>query len=214
MTLDNITAKSYWHYRIVGWGLYGVAGWLGWINAGYTISAYQSQGLADPLPLVAAIAYTLIQAGFCAYLLSPNTWGEFTTAFQGEVTEAIAVFRGVGRIVAGVLVAAIVVLVAGVSLLSVWADWTSTVQGLGLTLTRPQDQGYLGVLALVLVLGSEVCGLFAHQVLRLGKRHAISQMAESSQLDPALTYSSEHLKAAKQAAKARAKAVGQQWGSR
>jgi len=212
MTMDNITAKNYWQYRLIGWGLNGIAGVIAAINCHFTIVAYQDQGLPSPLPLVAALAYTLIQGGAMLFLLSPNSWGEFAEAFQGEARQAISPFKGTNRIVAAVLLSVIVVLLLSVTVGSIWADWLSTAQGLGLKISQAQNQAYIAVLAWVLVLGSEVCSLFAHQVLRLGKRHAIAQMAESAQLDPALTYSKEHLRAAKAAAKAQAKAAGQHWG--
>lgn len=212
MSFDNIVAKNYWQYRMVGWGLNGIAGLIGAINIYYTIEAYKAQGLPSPLPLTAALAYSLIQGGAMLFLLSPNSWGEFAAAFQGEVRDAINPFRGAPRVVAAILLSLIVIILLSVTLAAIWADWVSTADGLGLRITEVQSQGFVAVLAWVLVLGSEVCSLFAHQVLRLGKRHAIAQMAESSQLDPALVYSKEHLRAAKAQAKATAKAAGQQWG--
>lgn len=212
MSLDNITAKNFWHYRLVGYGLNAIAGWIGFVNIRFTIDAYTAQGLPSPLPLLAALAYTGIQSGAMLFLLSPNSWGEFSEAFVGEVQLAVNPFKGIPRIVAAVLMAVIVLILLSVTLGAIWGDWVSTVEGLGLRIAEVQSQSFIAVLAWVLVLGSEVCSLFAHQVLRLGKRHAISQMAENSQLDPALTYSREHLRAAKAQAKATARAAGQQWG--
>ena len=211
MSSNNTFAKNYLYYRIVGYGLYGVSGWLAFCNAKFTMEAYNAQGLPGALPLLAAVGFTLIQAGATIFLLSPDIWGELTLDFGEQINQGINPFRGIHRIIAGIIIAIIVVGVLSLTVASVYADWTSTAKGLGLRM-GDTSQDYLYVLALVLVLGSEVCTMFAHQVLRLGKRHAVAQMAESSQLDPALIYSSEHLRAAKAAAKARAKAAGEHWG--
>lgn len=211
--LDNITAKDFRHYKLIGYGLYGVGGWLGFVNMEYTAKAYAAQGMAAPLPWLAAAAYTLIEAGAFSFLLSPNTWGELARAFRSEVQEAVSPFVGTPRTVAAVLLAFICVLMVGTTALTVWADWQSTADGLRLTTKTGQAANYIGTLALVLVLGTEVCGVWAHQVLRLARRHAISQHQESSTFSPAETYAAEHAKAARAAAKAKAKAAAQHWGN-
>lgn len=212
MSVDSAIAKGYRQYQYISWGLNGVAGAIGLVNIYYTVIAYKDQGLGVAIPYLAAIAYSLIQAGAMCYILAPSVWGEAIEGIKGEAKEALNPFRGNSKVVAAIILAIVMLLLLSVTIGSIWADWLSTAQGLGLNLPKPQSEGFIAVLAWVLVLGSEVCTLFAHQISRLGKRHAIAQMAENATLDPALTYSKEHLRAAKAAAKAQAKAAGNHWG--
>jgi len=175
----------------IGYSLYLTAGFLLWQNCGFTLAAFRSQNVPDPLAYGATAFIASVESATAIFLLSPSTWGEVTRDLREETTSTIGQLGGVARMVAaGVaafLTAALIALVVATYVI----DWKSTIEGLGLSLNQLGDQSYLVLLTAILVFGPEGATILAHQVLRRARESQILQDEEDSRLEPAKIYSRE-----------------------
>jgi hypothetical protein len=177
--------------HLVGWGLYFTAGLLLFQNCGFTVRAFLASSVPEPLAYIATAFIALIESATAIFLLSPSTWGEVTRDLKEEAAGAVGSLSGVSRIVgawvAAFLTAALVALVVATYAI----DWRSTMEGLGLSLSKIGGQSYLVLLTAVLVFGPEGATILAFQVLRRARESQILQDEEDSRLEPAKIYTRE-----------------------
>lgn len=210
--MSNSFAKPAFFLKLVSWASYLASGWVTWTNGEYTLIAYRDIAqLPDPLPLMAAVVYSIIQSAFFAYLFAPEIWQEVVRDFQAEANQGMGGFQGGARWTAAVALSLKLIVMVGTVAASIWADWQSTIQYLDLQLQTFEDM-YTGAIALMLVLGGEVLMIFGYQMWRLARLHGIKQAQEAYNLNPTWYHAEAAAKAATEAAKKQAQAMGQQWG--
>ena len=199
--------------KAIGYGLYVAAGFLAWQNMNFTLKAFSAAGINQTLAYSAVAFMAFIEAAVAIFLLSPSSWGEIARDLREETAQSVGSFSGTSRtaaaIVSGILVSLMVVLIGVVY----YADFISTAEGLGLSLTALGSQQYKTLLAVILVFGSELSSIVGYQVLRRSRESEILQNEEDSRLDPAAIYSRElkrqRVKEAKKAARSQAWNPGQ-----
>jgi hypothetical protein len=184
-------SRSALYMTIIGWSLYGAAGFLLFQNCSFTVAAFQAVGVPDPLAYGATAFIAFVESATAIFLLSPSTWGEVSRDLKEETTGAIGQFGGSSRniaaLVAAILTAGLIALVVATYVI----DWKSTIEGLGLRIDAIQGQSYLVLLTAILVFGPEGSTILAFQVLRRARESQILQDEEDSRLEPARIYASE-----------------------
>lgn len=206
-------SRNHLYMKAIGYGLYVAAGFLAWQNMNFTLKAFSAAGINQTLAYSAVAFMAFIEAAVAIFLLSPSSWGEIARDLREETAQSVGSFSGTSRtaaaIVSGILVSLMVVLIGVVY----YADFISTAEGLGLSLTALGSQQYKTLLAVILVFGSELSSIVGYQVLRRSRESEILQNEEDSRLDPAAIYSRElkrqRVKEAKKAARSQAWNPGQ-----
>jgi len=201
-------SRNHLYMKTVGYGLYVAAGFLAFQNMNFTLLAFKEAGINQTLAYSAVGFMAFIEAAVAIFLLSPSSWGEIARDLREETAQSVGSFSGTSRtaaaIVSGILVSLMVLLISVVY----YADFISTAEGLGLSLTALGAQQYKTLLAVILVFGSELSSIVGYQVLRRSRESEILQNEEDSRLDPAAIYSRElkkhRVKEAKKAARSQA----------
>lgn len=184
-------SRSALYMQFVGYALYAAAGFLLWQNCGFTVAAFRSQGVPDPLAYGATAFIALVESATAIFLLSPSTWGEVSRDLREETTTTIGQLGGVARTVAAAVAAFITAALIALVLATYVIDWRSTIEGLGLEIAQIGGQSYLVLLTAILVFGPEGATILAFQVLRRARESQILQDEEDSRLEPAKIYTRE-----------------------
>jgi len=201
------SSRSHLYLRAIGYGLYGTAGFVLWINATLTLLAFQNSGLPPEVAYGGTIFICLLETAVAVFLMSPQTWVELVQGFRAEADGTIGQLHGTARI-AGAIVSAFLITALAALIVATYAiDWGSTFDGLNVA---SAESPYVPLIVPILVFGPEASSILAHQVLRRARMAAIEQHEEDSRLKPAEIYARElsrqRIKQAKQHA-----ATAQQW---
>ena len=179
------------YMKAIGYLLYIAAGFLLWQNMNFTLIAFQAAGVEKILAYCATGFIAVIESAVAIFLLSPSSWGEIARDISEEATGAVGSFSGTGRIAAASVAAFLVCVLVLLIGVTYYADWLSTIRGLGIANTSPEFAQYKSFLAILLVWGPEAATIVGHQVLRRAREASILQYEEDSRLIPALVLSRE-----------------------